>query len=155
MINTVTLVGRITRDPELRKTGTDKSVVNFTLAVNRQFNREETDFIQVVTWNQSADFVANYVNKGDLLGVVGRIETGSYEDRETGKTIYTTEVVANSVQALESRSEKESRQSEPQERTGFESQERKPAQPTYMNPEPVMEKEEQPIIDITSDDLPF
>ena len=138
MINTVTLVGRITKDPELRKTQTGVSVVKFTLAVNRTFNKEETDFIRVVAWRHSADFLGRYVTKGALLGVVGRIETGSYEDNN-GNTVFTTEVVADNVQSLESRKEVEQRQ-------GF-------------APDDYVELDQEtfsgPALDISSDDLPF
>ena len=174
MINTTTLVGRITRDPELRKTGSGKSVLNFTLAVNRPFAKDETDFINCVTWERSADFVAQYITKGALLGVVGRIQTGSYEDKETGKTIYTTDVVCDSVQALESKGERESResgQSRP-ERNGDTTGKYPPKEKTYQTPNQVAREvqpkrqapvqatygqamEDEPILDITSDDLPF
>ena len=104
MINRVVLVGRITRDPELRKTNTGTSVVSFTLAVNRRFssNREggqDADFISCVAWRQSADFMANYVKQGALLGVEGRIQTRNYKD-QSDRTVYVTEVVCDSVQIL-------------------------------------------------------
>lgn len=146
MINTTTLVGRITGDVELRKTQTGKSVVNFTLAVTRLFNKDETDFILVQAWNNTADFMANYVHKGDLLGVVGRIQTSSYDDKQ-GNRVYKTEVVADNVQALESREQKEARQqsqgySQPQQYT-------QPSQQTDKR------FNDNPTLDIDSDDLPF
>lgn len=148
MINNVVLVGRITRDPEPKKTQTGKSVLSFTLAVNRKFkgqDGQDADFINIVAWNQSADFIARYVTKGDLLGVEGRIETRNYEDK-TGTRIYITEVIANSVQPLESKKEKESRQSGRSEAYNQAA--------AYEDPE----QEDQfggPTLDITSDDLPF
>lgn len=111
MLNNITIVGRITRDPELRKTGSDKSVVSFTVAVNRRFNRDESDFINVVAWNQTADFLAKYGDKGALVGVEGRLQTRNYEDKD-GKMIYVTEVVADNVQLLESKAKAEERRSQ-------------------------------------------
>lgn len=104
MINRVVLVGRITRDPELRKTNTGTSVVSFTLAVNRRFSSnqeggQDADFISCVAWRQSADFMANYVKQGALLGVEGRIQTRNYKD-QSDRTVYVTEVVCDSVQIL-------------------------------------------------------
>lgn len=104
MINRVVLIGRITRDPELRKTNTGISVVSFTLAVNRRFSsnqegEQQADFINCIAWRQSADFMANYVKQGALLGVEGRIQTRNYKDR-SDRTVYVTEVVCDSVQIL-------------------------------------------------------
>lgn len=102
MINRVVLVGRITRDPELRKTNIGTSVVSFTLAVNRRFAKEgeqQADFINCQAWRQSADFMANYVKQGALLGVEGRIQTRNYKD-QSDRTVYVTEVVCDSVQIL-------------------------------------------------------
>ena len=108
-LNRTILVGRITRDPEVKKTQSGVSVVKFTLAVNRQFNKEETDFIQCVAWRNQADFLGNYIRKGALLGIEGRIETGSYQDKNN-QTVYTTTVVADSVQALESKAQRQGAQ---------------------------------------------
>ena len=102
ILNRVCLIGRITRDPELRKTNTGISVVSFTLAVNRRFLKEgeqQADFINCQAWRQSADFMANYVKQGALLGVEGRIQTRNYKDR-SDRTVYVTEVVCDSVQIL-------------------------------------------------------
>ena len=102
MINHVVLVGRITRDPELRKTNTGTSVISFTLAVNRRFAKDgeqQADFINCQAWRQSADFMANYVKQGALLGVEGRIQTRNYKD-QSDRTVYVTEVVCDSVQIL-------------------------------------------------------
>lgn len=106
MINRVVLVGRITKDVDARSTQNGVSVVSFTLAVNRNFSssngEKQADFINVVAWRQTADFMRNYVKKGALLGIEGRIQTRNYEDA-TGKTVYVTEVSADSVQILESK----------------------------------------------------
>ena len=101
-------IGRITDSPELRKTQSGKSVISFVLAVTRPYKKNETDFILITAWNQTADFMSKYVDKGDLLGVVGRIQTSNYDDK-SGNRVYKTEVVADSIQPLESRKDKEKR----------------------------------------------
>lgn len=104
MINRVVLVGRLTKDPELKYTPSGVAVTRFTLAVNRTFSNaageKEADFINVIVWRKPAENTANYLKKGSLAGVDGRIQTGSYEGTD-GKRVYTTEVVADSVQFLE------------------------------------------------------
>ncbi len=104
MINRTVLVGRLTKDPELRYTPSGVAVTRFTLAVNRTFNNaageKEADFINIIVWRKPAENVANFLKKGSLAGVDGRIQTGSYEGTD-GKRVYTTEVVADSVQFLE------------------------------------------------------
>ncbi len=109
MINKVILVGRITKDPALRKTQNGTSVVSFTLACNRRVpsQGQDADFINCVAWNKTADFMAQYVRKGALLGIEGRIQTRNYDDKD-GKRVYVTEVVANSVQLLESKKDAQS-----------------------------------------------
>lgn len=106
MINKAILVGRITRDPELRKTNTGLSTVSFTLACNRRFTNsqggQDADFINCVAWRGTAEFMANYVKKGNQLGVEGRIQTRDYKD-QTDRKVYVTEVVCESVQLLESK----------------------------------------------------
>lgn len=106
MINRTILVGRLTKDPVLRKTANGFSVTSFTLAVNRKYKQEgqpDADFINTVAWNKTADIVVQYTHKGSLVGVEGRIQTRSYDD-QSGKRVYVTEVVAESVQFLESKS---------------------------------------------------
>ncbi|MDL2276357.1 single-stranded DNA-binding protein [Breznakia sp. OttesenSCG-928-G09] len=103
MINRVVLVGRITKDIELRKTQSGTSVVSFTMAVNRRFKQEgqpEADFIRCIAWNKTAEMMNQYLSKGSLIGVEGRIQTGSYQDKD-GKTVYTTDVIIDNVQFLE------------------------------------------------------
>ena len=109
MINRVVLVGRITKDPMLRKTQSGVSVVSFTIACNRRVpsQGQDADFINCVAWNKTADFMVQYVKKGALLGLEGRIQTRSYDDKD-GKRVYITEVVADSVQALGSKKAAES-----------------------------------------------
>jgi len=110
MINRVILVGRITKDPELKSTQSNISFVNFTLAVNRQFTDQtgdrQADFIQCIVWRKQADNLAQYIKKGALLGVEGRIQTRTYE-AENG-TRYITEVVCDSVQFLENKGDSSS-----------------------------------------------
>ena len=106
MINRVVLVGRLTKDPVLRKTANGVSVTSFTVACTRRFKQDgqpEADFINTVAWNKTADIVQQYTHKGSLVGVEGRIQTRSYDD-QSGKRVYVTEVVADSVQFLESKS---------------------------------------------------
>jgi single-strand DNA-binding protein len=104
MMNRVVLVGRLTKDPELRYTPNGVPVATFTLAVNRNFSNQqgerETDFINCVVWRKPAENVANFLKKGSLAGVDGRIQTRNYEGQD-GKRVYVTEVLAESVQFLE------------------------------------------------------
>lgn len=104
MLNKVILIGRLTRDPELRYTSTGKAVANFDLAVDRPFSKQqgekETDFIRIVTWQQQAETVANHLGKGRLVAVEGRLQIRSYEDRD-GNPRKATEVVANQVRFLD------------------------------------------------------
>jgi single-strand DNA-binding protein len=104
MMNRVILVGRLTKDPELRYTPNGVAVASFTLAVNRSFTNQqgerEADFVNCVVWRKPAENVANFLKKGSLAGVDGRIQTRSYENSE-GKRVYVTEVMAESVQFLE------------------------------------------------------
>ncbi|WP_427109101.1 single-stranded DNA-binding protein [Lysinibacillus xylanilyticus] len=106
MINRVVLVGRLTKDPELRYTPNGVASTRFTVAVNRTFSNQqgdrEADFINCVAWRKQAENLANFMRKGSLIGVEGRIQTGSYEGQD-GKRVYTTDVVADSVQFLEPR----------------------------------------------------
>ena len=112
-MNKVMLIGRVTRDPELRYTASNIPSTRFTLAVNRNFTNQngetEADFINVVVWRKQAENVKKFVNKGSLIAVEGRIQTGSYE--KDGQRVYTTDVVADNVQFLESKAQSESRSS--------------------------------------------
>lgn len=105
MINNTTLVGRLTRDPELRYTQSGIATARFTIAVDRPFTgqdgKREADFINCVVWRKQAENVAQYLKKGSLAGVVGRIQTGSYE--KDGQKVYTVEVVADSVRFLDTK----------------------------------------------------
>jgi single-strand DNA-binding protein len=129
MINNVVLVGRLTKDADLRYTQNSKAVATFTLAVNRQFKNPqgqyEADFINVVIWGQSAEALSKYTNKGSQIGVTGRIQTRNYENQQ-GQRVYVTEVVADSFQFLESKNQQQDRGTNA---GGFESANR----PSYTN----------------------
>ncbi|HDA2369192.1 TPA: single-stranded DNA-binding protein [Staphylococcus aureus] len=104
MLNRTVLVGRLTKDPELRSTPNGVNVGTFTLAVNRTFTNaqgeREADFINVVVFKKQAENVKNYLSKGSLAGVDGRLQTRNYENKD-GQRVFVTEVVADSVQFLE------------------------------------------------------
>ena len=97
-MNSVNLVGRLTAKPELRFTNSNRAVTRFTVAVNRQ-KQEGADFINCITWGKTAENVNKYLDKGSMISLEGRIQTGSYTNSE-GKKVYTTDVVAESVQFL-------------------------------------------------------
>ncbi|HZG59582.1 MAG TPA: single-stranded DNA-binding protein [Anoxybacillus sp.] len=103
MINQVILVGRLTKDPELRYTADGTAVVNVTLAVSRNFRNADgiidTDFVNCTLWRRVAENTANYCRKGSIIGVTGRIQTRNYENQD-GKRVYVTEVVAESVRFM-------------------------------------------------------
>ena len=105
-MNRVDLVGRPTKNPELRYTASNIPVTQFTLAVNRTFTNQngerEADFINVIVWDKQAENVSKYVTKGKLISVEGRLQTRSYDDKD-GKKVYVTEVVASHVGFLESK----------------------------------------------------
>ena len=121
MINRVILVGRLTKDVELRKTPAGSSVCSFTLAVSRRVSKNSTsnqptaDFISCVAWNQTADLMKSYLHKGSQIGVEGRIQTLNYDDPNVpGRKVYVTEVVADNVTFLESRAASENRPTQSQ-----------------------------------------
>jgi single-strand DNA-binding protein len=104
VINRIVLVGRLTRDPELRKTSSGLSVTTFTIAVNNRGREKTASFIPIVCWNQLAEIVAKYTRKGVLVGVDGRLTQRSYERRDGGGWVQVFEVIADSVQFLEPKS---------------------------------------------------
>ena len=111
-MNRAMLVGRLTTKPELRYTSSNLPFARFSVAVNRTYSNaqgeREADFINVVVWRKQAENVCNFLNKGSLVSVEGRIQTGSYDDKDGNKR-YTMEVVADSVQFLESKSQSQNR----------------------------------------------
>lgn len=100
MLNRIILIGRLTRDPELRYTPNGTAVAKFTLAINRKFNKEETDFIDIVTWRGLAENCANYLGKGRLAAVEGRLQIRTYETQE-GQKRKVAEVIADDVRFLD------------------------------------------------------
>lgn len=160
MINRTVLVGRLTRDPELKYTNSGRAVASFNIAVNRQFTNSqgerEADFINCVIWNKTAENFCNFTHKGSLVGIDGRIQTRSY-DNQQGTRIFVTEVVAENFSLLESKNSNQNNQSEqfeqnrPQnngqnyqnQQNGQSSPSRNPNDPFNSTP------------DIKDDDLPF
>lgn len=112
MINNVVLVGRLTKDVDLRYTSSGTAVGTFSLAVNRQFTNQagerEADFITCVIWRKAAENFANFTRKGSLVGIEGRIQTRNYENQQ-GQRVYVTEVVADNFTLLESKNATEQR----------------------------------------------
>ena len=112
-MNRVFLIGRLTRDPELRYTGNNTPVASFTVAVDRTFTNQsgerEADFIPVVIWRKQAENVKNYIGKGSQVAVEGRLQVRSYDD-QNGQKRYVTEVVADNVQFLDTKASRENRQ---------------------------------------------
>jgi single-strand DNA-binding protein len=147
MINRVILVGRFTKDPgDLRRSSNGNAVVSFTIAVDNRFSKQEdrsADFINCVVWNKTAEFVSQYCRKGALVGVEGRIQSRSYEDKE-GKRVYVTEVVCDSVQLLESKAVSSQRKD-----TTYEDNFAQDKGPKFED------NLKDPSIDIEDDDLPF
>lgn len=162
MINRVVLVGRLTKDPELRITPSGVHVARFTLAVNRTFTNQqgerEADFIRCVVWRRQAENVANYLKKGSLAGVEGRIQTSSFEGQD-GRRVFVTEVIADSVQFLEPRGGQPGGRQDtqfyepPHDPYGDQSQHQN--QPTYRRNQNEDPFEGAGQIDISDDDLPF
>lgn len=105
-MNKAFLIGRLTRDPELRYSSSNAAIVNFSIAIDRQYTnnqgQRETDFINIVAFQKQAENVKKYLSKGSLVAIDGRIQTRNYEDKD-GKKVYVTEVVADRVQFLESK----------------------------------------------------
>lgn len=154
MINSVCLVGRLTRDPELKYTTSNIAVATFSLAVNRNFKdangERETDFINCVIWRQQAENLANWAKKGALIGITGRIQTRSYENQQ-GQRVYVTEVVAENFQMLESRAAREGGNANQGNTFGQQApQQQGPNFARDSGPH----RNSNPM-DITSDDLPF
>ena len=105
MLNRVALVGRLTKELELRRTGNGKAVASFNLAVNRNFKTgdgQEADFLSIVAWGKVAENTAQYCGKGSLVSVDGRLQSRSYENNQ-GQKVFVTEVVADSVQFLDTK----------------------------------------------------
>lgn len=110
-MNKAILVGRMTRDPELRTTANGVSVCSFSVAVNRRFKNADgnydADFINCVAWRQQAEFLAKYFAKGSMVGVIGSIQTRNYDNKD-GQKVYVTEVAVDEVHFVESKSSRDS-----------------------------------------------
>lgn len=139
-LNITTLIGRLTADPELRKTQTGKSVASFRIASNG-FKEGKADFINCVAWEKQAEFIDQYIRKGDRVAITGRIETDDYTDAD-GKKVYTTKVRVNSIQSLTSH--KNDAQAPQESRAG-----------QNVVGEANEDFNTGPLLDISSDDLPF
>ncbi|MBQ1447836.1 MAG: single-stranded DNA-binding protein [Erysipelotrichaceae bacterium] len=158
MINKVVLVGRITKDPEIRQAGSN-NCCNFTLACNRRYTNKdgnrEADFINCVAWNQSANYLSSYARKGNLIGVEGRIQTRNY-DGQDGRKVYVTEVVCDNVTLLESRNSQGNQTSAPNNNaynnSNNNSYQSNNDQTGGNYEDPYLDT---PTLDISSDDLPF
>ena len=163
MINRTTLVGRLANEPELRYTANGIAVTSFRLAVNRTFSNRngerEADFINIITWRKTAEAVANYLSKGSLAGIDGRIQTRSYENQQ-GQRVYVTEVVAEQVQFLEPKNSQNSEASNPPQQQYGNLNTNRPEQQNNAQVSSQPQNNDpfasggQPI-DINDDDLPF
>ncbi|WP_373711808.1 single-stranded DNA-binding protein [Jeotgalibaca porci] len=146
MINRVILIGRLTKDPELKYTSSGTAVGSFSLAVNRQFTNangdREADFINCVIWRKSAENFANFTHKGSLVGIDGRLQTRNYENQQ-GQRVYVTEVVVDNFSLLEKRASDNSNAIQTQSGSN---KTNNPADSVANNGQ---------AIDISDDDLPF
>lgn len=164
MINNVVLVGRLTKDPDMRYTKDGTAVVTFTIAVNRNFTNSsgnrEADFINCVIWRKSAENLAKFARKGSLVGITGRIQTRNYENQQ-GQRVYVTEVIADNFQMLESRIANEQRQQDIDDayKNHFDNKSGKGDQQSHANNNLPPAGSTDPFsgssIDISDDDLPF
>lgn len=154
-MNTVILIGRITKDIELRKTQSGMSYARFTVAVNRRFKSkdqqgQDADFISCIAWDKRAETMYQYLGKGSQVGIEGRIQTGSY-DRD-GQKVYTTDIVVENFDFLESRSQRA--QTGAQNQPYFEPS-NQPLDTSSQGSSYDDDYDSEPILDIASDDLPF
>ncbi|EHM61587.1 TPA: single-stranded DNA-binding protein [Staphylococcus aureus] len=156
MLNRTVLVGRLTKDPEYRTTLNGVSVTTFTIAVNRTFTNaqgeREADFINCVTFRKQAENVNNYLSKGSLAGVDGRLQSRSYENKD-GQRVFVTEVAADSVQFLEPKNSNDTQQDLYQQQV-----QQTRGQSQYSNNKPVKDNpfaNANDPIEIDDDDLPF
>lgn len=172
-MNKAILIGRLTRDPELRYTSSNRAVCQFTVAIDRPFTNQasgqrEADFINVVAWDKTGENVGKFMTKGRLIAVEGRIQTRNYDNNE-GRKVYVTEVIASNVQFLESRNATTSNNNidampePPQERTPYDFAGEPTNNTTSDNTTPTMnvEDDKDPFasfgeqIEISDNDLPF
>lgn len=177
MINKTILVGRLTKDVELKHTQTGIATVRFTIAVSRTFNNQngekETDFIGCIAWRKTAENMANFLHKGSLIAVEGRIQTGSF-DGQDGKRVFTTDVVADNVQFLEPRANQQEQQgAQSQQQPSNDHYSQQQGQQSYQQPQQQQQQQQQQHagaggrgqhqqygqnlnpIEVSDDDLPF
>ena len=152
MINNVVLVGRLTKDADLRYTSGGQAVATFNLAVNRNFTNasgeREADFVNCVIWRKPAETLANYAKKGTLLGVVGRIQTRNYENQQ-GQKVYVTEVVCDNFQLLEPKKDNQQQNNQSFQQDSMPGMDKR----GFNNDSDPFGQSSQ--IDISDDDLPF
>lgn len=153
MINKAVLVGRLTKDPELRYTSSNIAYTRFTVAVNRTYSEpngeRKADFISCVAWRNQAENTARYVKKGSLVGIEGRIQTGSYEDN-SGVRRYTTDIVCDNVQFLEPKGSNDQQGSSYKQDDEFNNDHRQDYEDRSNQ-----KRQNTPSIDVSEDDLPF
>jgi single-strand DNA-binding protein len=153
VLNRVVLVGRLTRDPELRYTANGAAVAKFTLAVDRNYTNQqgerEADFIFISVWRGLAENCAKYTRKGSLVALEGRLQVSSYDNQE-GRKVWTTEVVADSVRFLDSRNSQNSDNNFGDNSTGYNNQNQQKKQ----SDSDAFQSVGKPI-DLSDDDLPF
>lgn len=159
MINNVVLVGRLTKDPELKYTQGGIAVTRFTLAVNRSFanqqGQREADFVNCVTWRKQAENTANYLRKGSLAGIEGRIQTSNFEGKD-GNRVFMTEVVADSVRFLEPRGTREqSGYNTEYDGQQYDTRANAPSQQQYSDNKYDGNQGGAPPVNVEDDDLPF
>lgn len=145
MLNRALLVGRLTRDPELRRTGSGKAVTSFNLAVERNFkkeNEQDADFINCVCWGKIAENTERYCSKGSMVSVDGRIQTRNYENNQ-GQKVYVTEVIADSVQFINTKRDSNTATAAPQ-----------PQSNSYVPNEPIQQFEDEGLI-MDEEDIQF
>ena len=155
-MNKVFLIGRLTRDPELRYTGSNVPVASFSLAVNRNFTNQsgerEADFINIVVWRKQAENVKNYLSQGSQVAIDGRIQTRSYDDKDGNKR-YITEIIADNVEFLGSKSSNNNSSSDNQGPTPYDFDKAPDTKGTDVDNNPFADFGSS--IEISDDELPF
>lgn len=143
MLNRALLVGRLTRDPELRRTGSGKAVTSFNLAVERNFKSDdqEADFINCVCWGKVAENTERYCSKGSMVSVDGRIQTRNYDNNQ-GQKVYVTEVIADSVQFIQTNRNNNTATAAPAQTN------------SYVHNEPIQQFEDNELV-MEEDDIQF
>ena len=155
-MNSTNLIGRLTKDLEIRYTGNGKAVVNFTVAVDRPFSRDKTDFIECVAWEKTAENMSQYLKKGSQVGVTGYITTRNYENKQ-GQKVYVTEVLADRVQFLDSKNDNQGDQQQQSQKPRQQTQPKQSDNPfanvEFGSGDPFESNGD--VTSISDDDLPF